>query len=116
MVNTFSCSFVPINQQAVDHATERMSACISDLKSWINENKLKLNDEKTEVLVIGRTQQRAKILISSLKVELCDVPITTSARNIGVIQDQDLTIVGHIGVRSLFRRPITPTTHKSDSP
>lgn len=32
--------------------------CISDIKSWIAENFLQLNQDKTEVLIIGLEAQR----------------------------------------------------------
>ena len=46
-------SFKPLNQATADNALQRLSACISDIKVWMNMNKLKLTDDKTEVLVIG---------------------------------------------------------------
>ena len=63
---------------------------------WMTMNKLKLNDDKTEVLIIGRKDQREKIHISSIKVGDCNVKATNSARNIGVIQDHELSLVNQI--------------------
>ena len=55
-------------------------------------NKLKLYDDKTEVLVIGRKQQIEKVSITSLRIGSSDVDITRSARNIGVIRDSNLSM------------------------
>ena len=84
-------SFKPRNQATAENALQRLSACISDIKVWLNMNKLKLNDDKTEVLVIGRKKQIAKVSITSLRIGSSDVNITKSARNIGVIQDSNLS-------------------------
>jgi hypothetical protein len=56
----------------------------------MTSNKLKLNDDKTEVLLIRRKEQCAKISITSIKIGNCNVSTTTSARIISVIQDQEL--------------------------
>ena len=89
-------SFDPESDSATNSAVSRISACISEIKMWMTMNKLKLNDDKTEVLVIGRKEQRDKISIPSIRVGDCDVKTTSCARNIGVIQDQDLSLVNQV--------------------
>ena len=42
-------------------ALEAMERCISDLRKWMYRDKLKINDDKTEFLVIGSRQQLLKI-------------------------------------------------------
>ena len=37
-----------------------MESCIDDIRNWILNDKLKLNDDKTEFLMIGTSQQLAK--------------------------------------------------------
>ena len=41
-----------------------MQNCIDDIRSWMEDDKLLLNDEKTEFLVIGTRQQLSKLHIS----------------------------------------------------
>jgi len=36
---------------------DAMENCITDVRSWMINNKLKLNDDKTEFLVIGTSKQ-----------------------------------------------------------
>ena len=45
-----------------------MERCISDIRAWMTNNYLKLNDTKTEFLVIGSLQQLTKIKIDSIRV------------------------------------------------
>ena len=54
------------------------------------KNFLKLNDDKTEVLVIGKKDQRNKVLVPLLKIGNCSVLVSKSAHNIGVIHDDEL--------------------------
>ena len=43
----------PITQQAVDIGVPRLEDCLTDIYTWMSQNKLKLNADKTEVLVLG---------------------------------------------------------------
>ena len=38
----------------------RMESCLRDVRKWMTENKLKLNDQKTETLIITRGVDKAK--------------------------------------------------------
>ena len=38
-----------------------MERCIGDLRKWMYQDKLKINDDKTEFLIIGSRQQWLKI-------------------------------------------------------
>ena len=65
----------------------------------MSTNKLKLNPDKTELLLIGNEQQRSKYL-SMFPIELLSVKTNpgNSARNLGVIFDKHFTFRSHISV------------------
>ncbi|XP_073349448.1 uncharacterized protein [Pagrus major] len=65
--------------------------CILDIRSWMAANFLQLNQDKTEVLVIGPEGQREKLL-----PKLQDFKPSKSVKNLGVIFDSDLTFIPHI--------------------
>ena len=73
----------------------KLGNCGLDMDAWILSNKLKLNKDKSEVLVIS-SSYRPRPPLSS--VDICDetVSCSPSARNIGVIFDQSLCIVPHV--------------------
>ena len=60
--------------------------CISDIKSWMAENFLQLNQDKTEVLVIGPEAQREKLVP---KLQSLSFNPSSQVRNLGVIFDSD---------------------------
>lgn len=68
-----------------------LSAFISDIKSWMSQNVLKFNDEKSEVILLG-----PPYLISSLAATLGDLSknIKHATRNLGVIFDANLCFGG----------------------
>ena len=56
-------------------ALEAMERCISDLRKWMYRDKLKINDDKTEFLVIGSRQQLLKIHHCSVRVGTIDISL-----------------------------------------
>ena len=62
-----------------------IESCISDVKVWVVQNKLQLNDDKTVSLLIGSAPEID--LPSSLCVGQMDIPFSNAARNLGVIFD-----------------------------
>ena len=61
-------SFKPGDAKAQDEAIRTMENCIEDLRNWLIEGRLLLNDDKTEFLVIGTRQQLNKLNPSVLHV------------------------------------------------
>ena len=54
-------SFKPDDANAQDEAIRAMEDCIKDIRNWVIEGWLLLNDDKTEFLVIGTRQQLNKL-------------------------------------------------------
>ena len=72
-----------------------MVNCVRDMDAWMLPNKLKLNKDKSEVLLISSSYRPRPPLFS---VDICNetVSCSPSARNIGVIFDQSLCMVPHV--------------------
>lgn len=47
---------------------QAMESYVADIREWMLSDKLKLNDDKTEFVIIGTRQQLAKVNIDSLTV------------------------------------------------
>ena len=76
----------------------RLQQCLASVQHWMLANKLKLNPDKTEFLLIGHEQQRMKYL-SSFPIPLLgvDTKPARTARNLGVHFDQNFNFRNHIG-------------------
>jgi hypothetical protein len=75
----------------------KLEACIREIREWMEQNHLKLNDKKTEFLVIGNQNVLSKTGdVSSLSVGNSTVKDVKSAKNIGAILDSNLTMRDHI--------------------
>ena len=73
-------------------ALDPLLSCLSSIKCWMSNNFLKLNEDKTEVLIIGSSDQRE--LMSHRLGSLAKG--STSVKNLGVIIDADLNFNTHI--------------------
>ena len=58
----------------------------------MQESYLKLNDDKTEFLLLGSRQQLAKFKVHSVQIGTTSVPPVERARDLGVIFDSNMTM------------------------
>lgn len=89
-------SFKPDGSANEAEAWNAMELCIRAVRAWMLTDKLKLNDSKTEFLIIGTRQQLHKINNSSLLVGNDRVESVAEARNLGVWIDSNLHFNTHI--------------------
>ena len=61
-------SFRPNSQLDQDNSLAAMENCVQDVRSWMRNDNLLLNDGKTEFLVIGTKQQLAKATVSHINI------------------------------------------------
>ena len=74
-----------------------MQSCISDVKAWATANMLKLNDSKTELMLV--TSKRSKHLHSlptSITIGNAQIPFKQSVKNLGFTLDCHLTMNAHV--------------------
>ena len=83
-------------QHAVDAAIQRLVRCIDDIHLWMSNNYLKFNDDKSEFIVIGSKQQRAKVSIPHIRVGDANILPSKGVRNLGVIFDSCMSMDGHV--------------------
>ena len=74
-----------------------MQSCISDVKAWATANMLKLNDSKTELMLV--TSKRSKHLHNlptSITMGNAQIPFKQSVKNLGFTLDCHLTMNAHV--------------------
>ena len=89
-------SFKPDDLSSQQDAITAMQNCIDDIRSWIEHDKLLLNDEKTQFLVIDTRQQLSKVNISSITVANPAIIKSLVLRNLGSYIGDKLTMNSHI--------------------
>ena len=62
-------SFKPGSSASELEVVTALQDCILHINTWMTADKLKLNDDKTELIVIGTCAQLDKISISELSID-----------------------------------------------
>lgn len=70
--------------------------CISAVRVWMARNFLKLNDDKTEFLIIGNKPHLRKVTFDSIKIGDAVIGTSNMARNIGAIFDENMSLNKHV--------------------
>ena len=89
-------AFKPNNNATQLAAVRSMEACVEDLRRWMIKDKLMLNDDKTEFVLIGTKQQLVKVCIDTLSVGISEVSNSSLVRNLGSWFDCNFTMATHV--------------------
>ena len=78
----------------------RIQLCVSELGEWMNQNMLKLNDYKTELIVF--TSKYKQDLYNDLSITIGDTVVDCSSqvKDLGVILDRVLSLRQHVSYTS----------------
>ena len=78
----------------------RIELCVSEIREWMNQNMLKLNDDKTELIVF--TSKYKQDLYNDLSITIGDTVVDCSSqvKDLGVIFDRVLSLRQHVSYTS----------------
>ena len=63
----------PANPDTTRQECTRLESCLTDIYLWMSANKLKLNTDKTEVLVVGTERKLSSFNLTAISVAGCRV-------------------------------------------
>ena len=86
--------YIPIKDISRTH--ERIVLLLSDIKIWMRERKLKLNDSKTEFIFVNGPLRSADSLGTRFLHDMNDITFSSKVKNLGVILDNKLSFGPHI--------------------
>ena len=75
----------------LDNTIAKINKCLEDIRKWLFCNFLKLNDDKTEFLIISSRYQNSIQLNSEIEVGTSQVHRSENASNLGVVFDRNMT-------------------------
>jgi len=120
--------YISVPAASCPEAIERFASCLEHVRDWMASNRLKLNEDKTQIIWLGTRHQLNKTLPQTLTLRNGTVlQFSTAVKNIGVLIDSQLTMADHIVAvcRSgffqlrqlrLIRQSLTPATVKNAGP
>ena len=94
--NQLIMAFCPDSVGSQMAARQKMISCINDVRTFLDDNKLSNNGEKTEFLIAGTKQQLKKLVFDT--IEVGDVKITKMAnvRDLGIKLDEHMSMVPQV--------------------
>ena len=93
LYTTFSCD----DQDDLTTTIFRIESCLVDITNWMTTNKLKLNTDKTKLLILY-SSFRLPPRLPSIRIGTDVIEPTNKARNIGVLFDNTVTMSFHINI------------------
>ena len=92
-----SQSYITISPSASwDTTAYQIQACITDVKRWMSSNLLKLNQDKTEVIIFHPKHVLNVFADQKLTIENSIITPARQIRNLGVIQDHHLSMEAQV--------------------
>ena len=96
---------------------QSLVSCSHDIKLWRTSNQLKLNNNKTELMVVASKVLLQKVGDIPLDMDSCSLSPSTEVCNLGVILDSTLSFQPHIKsitksafyhLKNISRQPALP--------
>lgn len=90
--------YIPCKFSNIKSSVDSITSTYKLISDWLSNNYLKLNDNKSEIILIGtpNTVTQCKTVMSSLKLGTSDIEFSTSVKNLGIVFDENLSFVEHI--------------------
>ena len=86
-----------IRIDSIEDVKVKLSSLINNIKIWMNGRKLKLNDGKTEIIIVkGNLRSKVVEKFGDLELPCAHLCPSVSARNLGIIFDSMLNFKNHI--------------------
>ena len=95
---------------AIEHSANlhsellRMDRCVADIRNWMRHNMLKLNDDKTELIVFASRYNQHLYIDASMMIGNTTVVCEPQVKNLGVIFDQVMSMRQHVNYTSRTAR------------
>ena len=92
-------AFRPIDQAATNDIIIKIQNCFSEIKTWMSENFLKLNGDKTEFLIMTLKNHQSSIEIEYLELDSVRIYPADSVRNLGAMFDRLLNMEAFVNAK-----------------
>ena len=84
------------NQNSLVLATEKLKDCICEISQWMSNNRLKLNEDKTEAIIFKTPHSKGNICMDHILLTDASIRVSQRVRNIGATFDETLSMSDHI--------------------
>ena len=74
----------------------KLQQCVSKIKNWMTCKKLKLNDDKTEIMFISSRYYQRFVKLKNFTFDNLEIKPSVAVRNIGVIFDNTMSMTNQV--------------------
>ena len=89
-------SFLASKDSGEEETLEKQQKCLLSVKDWMQQNRLKMNDEKTECMLVGHRSQLSKCKSTHILVDGTKVKMSDGIKYLGLWIDKEFTFKNHI--------------------
>lgn len=89
-------SFKPLNTISIEESVNRIEHCLNDIVKWMNNNMLKLNADKTELIIFSSEHNSKTVSNVSVTVDGSVIKQSPSVRNLGAYLDSNMKLDQHV--------------------
>ena len=97
--HTVGNKFKPGDYSDEVRCMDELEKCVTDLKIWMNENRLKMNNNKTKFIIFGSKPQLDKCKTKILNVNNTEIERADKIKYLGVTLDQRLNLKQYITLK-----------------
>ena len=96
--------YLSFRPSTVSDAVDSLTSCVNDIKNWMDTHYLRLNADKTEVLVISSPSVSRSLRLPAFELAGAHVKPSAAVRDLGVTLDSALRLDCHVSnvVRSSY--------------
>ena len=84
--------FIPNNK----NIRQKIASDIDKIRNWMEENQLKMNNVKTEFIVIGTASNLKKNTLENIEIGSTLIHWTSKIKFLGVYLDENLSLKDHV--------------------
>ena len=86
--------YITLSPENFSHSIQKLKNCLNDIQNFMFANKLKLNPDKSEFILIGSRKNRNQLF--PINILGNQVLPAQSVRNLGVVFDSNFTFSNHV--------------------
>ena len=76
-----------------ERCISKLNVIVQAIEAWMHRRKLKLNTEKTNIMIVGNIQKLKDLdFPTTLLLDQTDINLSTKLKNLGVVLDENLTL------------------------
>ena len=89
-------SFKPLDNTKTELVLDSVSNCLKEITFWMNSNILKLNSDKTELIVFSSGSNTDSVKNITVNVDQAEIKQSSSVRNLGAFLDSRVNMEHHV--------------------